>query len=992
MTLNSFYSFKSKVDQNIMLGKNVGVKKFLIILLIVLAGFFIWEDTQAEDLPNIIINEIAWMGTDVSSSDEWIEIRSLEDFVVDLEGWMISAQDGSPEIYLSGTIKAGGYFLLERTDDESAPGVTGDLFYSGALGNSGEFLGLADSENNLIDFVDMVNGWEFGDNGTKQTMERKESLEWQTSSILGGTPGEINSTINSTINGTHEDSLTPEVLEDEPEVNNVDYSSFNLGDLVINEFVSDPADNDTEWVEIFNNTSSTVDLSGWYIEESGGSKTNLSGLIDKFFVVNDIKGNLNNGGDSISLYDNSGGLIDKVIYGKESVQAPVATDPKSTARRIDGNNTFNNFSDFAITKILTKGKPNIIDGADSNDNDLSIEEMRDYDYSNEIIVSEILPNPIGDDAKEEFIELCNKGKKIVNLKGWRLGDESKSQFEIKNSISISPNEFLVFKRSQTKIALNNSGDSVKLFEPLKEKALEVVEYKKAEQGWSYVKDECATSSKRIINEWSWTLVVTPGELNYIEGINNAPQIQLDLPRVVELGKPFVFDGSDTFDLDGDELDFSWNFGDGINLSLPSPAHTYLKTGEYVLKFRVSDGEEEVVEEKVIKVVKDIDEVEIQKKAKIIISEILPNPKGDDKEGEFIEIKNIGENDVNLRDWVLKDLKSEYKFGDFGLASGAIAEFAYVDTKINLNNTNEEVSLINASGDVISKVNYDFSFEGNSYAVGENGNWFWTIAPSPGEENIINFADLDFGLFGDVNLVEGGVFDVEIDLVRDLEKGSVVRTEGIVTVLPGILGSQYFYVNGIQIYSYKKDFPDLSIGDVIEINGEVSISGGEKRIKTKTSDDIEVIEKGEFEAEILSCEEANNEKYVGIFVSVEGEVIDKKGASVYLDDGTGELRVYIKKTTGISAIGIKKGDNLTATGIVGLTNSGVRLLPRSIEDIKGANSIDDVQVLGEAEVRDEWKLESRNKKQELLKYLLVILGGVILILGWLLIRKKKFIDS
>ncbi|MBU4370136.1 hypothetical protein KKG58_05295, partial [Patescibacteria group bacterium] len=57
--------------------------------------------------------------------------------------------------------------------------------------------------------------------------------------------------------------------------------------------------------------------------------------------------------------------------------------------------------------------------------------------------------------------------------------------------------------------------------------------------------------------------------------------------------------------------------------------------------------------------------------------------------------------------------------------------------------------------------------------------------------------------------------------------------GVVIVEPGILGKQFFYINGIQIYSYYKDFPELAIGDEISIKGIISQSRGEKRIKTKT---------------------------------------------------------------------------------------------------------------------------------------------------------------
>ncbi|MBM3120363.1 MAG: hypothetical protein FJ006_12620 [Chloroflexi bacterium] len=39
----------------------------------------------------------------------------------------------------------------------------------------------------------------------------------------------------------------------------------NLGDVLINEFVSNPDAGESEWVELFNTTTSDIDLTGWYI-------------------------------------------------------------------------------------------------------------------------------------------------------------------------------------------------------------------------------------------------------------------------------------------------------------------------------------------------------------------------------------------------------------------------------------------------------------------------------------------------------------------------------------------------------------------------------------------------------------------------------------------------------------------------------------------------------------------------------------------------------
>ncbi len=141
---------------------------------------------------DVIINEIAWMGTTISSSDEWLELRNMTDQDIDLTGWTLQSTDGSPAITLSGTLLANGYFLLERTDDTTVPEINADQIYSGALSDSGEVLDLKDNLSNLIDTAGSL-PWPAGDGPAKKTMERGTGTSWQTSLNVGGTPRAVNS-------------------------------------------------------------------------------------------------------------------------------------------------------------------------------------------------------------------------------------------------------------------------------------------------------------------------------------------------------------------------------------------------------------------------------------------------------------------------------------------------------------------------------------------------------------------------------------------------------------------------------------------------------------------------------------------------------------------------------------------------------------------------------------------------------------------------------
>jgi hypothetical protein len=118
------------------------------------------------------INEVAWMGTGTSANDEWIELYN-DGQSTSLDGWTLVAVDGSPSISLSGTIAGGGYFLLERTDDNSVPSQSADVIYTGALGNTGERLELIDGSGSVVHVADGSNNWDIGGNkNTFNTLTR----------------------------------------------------------------------------------------------------------------------------------------------------------------------------------------------------------------------------------------------------------------------------------------------------------------------------------------------------------------------------------------------------------------------------------------------------------------------------------------------------------------------------------------------------------------------------------------------------------------------------------------------------------------------------------------------------------------------------------------------------------------------------------------------------------------------------------------------------
>jgi hypothetical protein len=179
---------------------------YKIIVFLLFSIFF-----PATVSAQVIISEIAWMGTSASANDEWMELTNEGSETIDLSGWTLEALDGSPSISLSGTIPSQGTFILERTDDATLPNVPASLIYTGALKNEGEVLILKNIEAEVFR-ADGSNGWLAGDNTTKETMQWNGS-EWFTKAP---TPG-----VKNTTSHTSEDVPVKTSEEDKKQTVNI---------------------------------------------------------------------------------------------------------------------------------------------------------------------------------------------------------------------------------------------------------------------------------------------------------------------------------------------------------------------------------------------------------------------------------------------------------------------------------------------------------------------------------------------------------------------------------------------------------------------------------------------------------------------------------------------------------------------------------------------------------------------------------------------------
>lgn len=144
----------------------------------------------------------------------------------------------------------------------------------------------------------------------------------------------------------------------------------------------------------------------------------------------------------------------------------------------------------------------------NNAEDFTQAKAVDAARSGAVQLTELLPNPASPatDAADEFIEVYNAGPEAIDLTGYRfvVGNTSQRSYTIQG-ITIAPGEYHAVFSVQTRLALGNTGSTVKLLDA-SGAVLDEVAYDAAAEGQAY-----AWSGQG----WQWTTVPTPRQTNTI---------------------------------------------------------------------------------------------------------------------------------------------------------------------------------------------------------------------------------------------------------------------------------------------------------------------------------------------------------------------------------------------------------------------------------------------------------------------------------------------
>ena len=334
---------------------------------------------------------------------------------------------------------------------------------------------------------------------------------------------------------------------------------------------------------------------------------------------------------------------------------------------------------------------------------------------------------------------------------------------------------------------------------------------------------------------------------------------------------------------------------------------------------------------------------------IAINEVLPRPKYEDWNGdghvdsndEWIELYNPGDRAVGLGGWQLDDVRDGgsapylIPFGTVIQARGFLV-FSKRETGIALNDDGDRIHLLRLDGSEADAFHYTHSPGDDrswSRTVDGGGGWtkFYDVTPGkPNRPPRPEPTPTPFPLF-------------TIAEARGQPVGNTVTVRGQVTVPPPLFGEKTSYIQdstgGIMIYISKNDYLPLAEGDWVVLRGEVYDYHGEREIRIYREGDL-LLHQGAGEPLKPTGLKTGqvDEDHEGLLAMIAGRVVGYERYAIHLDDGTGPVRVYIKRETGIERPWVEEGQTFSVIGIVSQYaqekpyEGGYRLLPRYPSDL------------------------------------------------------------
>lgn len=347
----------------------------------------------------------------VSNNLEFVELYNADTIFEDISGWRLTG--GVSFTFPAGTVIPAGSFLAIAADPTalratgSAGNVTGP--FTGALNNSGDTVRLEDQSGAIkLEMTYSSNApWPVAADGAGHSLVlarpsygEADPRAWGLSEAIGGTPGRQELNVANAQRG-----------------------------VVINEFLAHTDEPQIDYIELYNHTLADVDLSGCFISDKvdtnrfripDGTTIPKRGFL--LFDQNQLGFRLNAAGETLYLVSsNATRVIDTVRYTDQE-------NGVASGRSPDG---------AATIRRLSQPTPGAANAP------WRVEDL---------VINELMYDPISGDDNDEYIELYNRGTNAVSLDGWRLEDAVSYKFA--DGLSLAPGGYLVVGKSRAQLLAN----------------------------------------------------------------------------------------------------------------------------------------------------------------------------------------------------------------------------------------------------------------------------------------------------------------------------------------------------------------------------------------------------------------------------------------------------------------------------------------------------------------------------------------------------------
>ncbi|HON07202.1 MAG TPA: lamin tail domain-containing protein, partial [Verrucomicrobiota bacterium] len=356
-----------------------------------------------------------------SSSLEFIELYNANPWPEEISGYSI---DGSVKYKFGSNIwvSGGGFVIVARNPNliKQTYGITNvfgpwdDAVNNGLPGDKGKIrllseIGAVYLEVNYSD----RGSWPAGADGTGHSLVlvrpsygEDDPRAWGVSDLEGGSPGRGES-----------------------------YSGGNLRNVVINEFLANSVEPYVDYIELYNKGNQPVDISGCMLSDDPSTNKFVipqgtiipgGGLV--VFQHDELGFGLDAGGETIYLKDSTGQrILDCIRYEPQMPNC-------SSGRYPDGA------TEIYPLSVMSPG---------TNNSNFSI-------YVDDIVINELMYDPINYDEDEQYIELYNKGTNAVNISGWKF--TSGVSFTFPSNTIISANGYIVVAKNINKLLARYAGE------------------------------------------------------------------------------------------------------------------------------------------------------------------------------------------------------------------------------------------------------------------------------------------------------------------------------------------------------------------------------------------------------------------------------------------------------------------------------------------------------------------------------------------------------